>query len=132
MTFPVNAGSEKSDLLQPINFWAGEAPIITSQGSINTTVDLPRGTILELTDGSRVAPIAAGTTLSDAKAMNKVILAQDVIGNASTQQCPYYVGGFFNHEALSGWPTAAALYDNRREMFTKEIAAGTIKIGKLI
>jgi hypothetical protein len=134
MTFPVNAGSEKSDLLQPINFWAGEAPIITGQATITATgaVSYKRGQIFQLgSDGVAITIPATSVTVATFAAANKVILGQDIdITAAGTYQVPIYTGGFFNMDALT-YPTLAAAYQPK-EIFVKEIASGTVKLGKVL
>jgi hypothetical protein len=147
MTFPVNAGSEQSDLLQPINLWAGEAPIITGQANLTgQSVSYKRGQVFILgADGVTLSlpdVTASAQILTWFAGQSKVILAQDTdFGSTSaTVSVPIYTGGFFNIDVLifppvyggSGTPLPITTDAQKKQVFAKEIAGGTIKLGKVL
>lgn len=101
----------------PVQLFAGEAPIVTNDYELTTNVT--KYQVLRLdTTGKQVAVDAVG-------AVGYVIASQDgVIGD----RIAFFEGGFFNHEALI-WPGTAATFEARRALIGPN---GTLKIGRLV
>jgi len=102
----------------PVQLFAGEAPIITNDYELTTNVTKYQVCRLDAA-GKQVAVDAVG-------AVGFVIASQaGVIGD----RIAFYEGGFFNHEALTGWPAAADTFEERRALVGPN---GSLKIGRLV
>jgi hypothetical protein len=102
----------------PVQLFAGEAPIITNDYELTTNVTKYQVCRLD-TAGKQVAVDAVG-------AVGFVIASQDgLIGD----RIAFFEGGFFNHEALNGWPAGSATFEARRALVGPN---GSLKIGRLV
>lgn len=108
---------------QPVQLFAGEAPIITDNFPVGA--DLEQYEVFALdANGIAVkhAPGAAdGTEIAAGIACYAVVNGTDTTVAA-------YTGGFFNHEALV-WEASLDDLAKRKAQFT---STGTIKIGRLL
>ena len=110
----------------PEQLFAGEAPVITENGTAGGTYAAHQ-VLGRNAAGNLVAhdPTAGGGSASEAKAIGIALFA----GNASTQtKAASYTGGFFNHEAVV-WHASLTTLAQRKAAFAGLL---TIKIGNLL
>lgn len=101
----------------PVQLFAGEAPIITNDYELTT--DVAKYQVCRLNAaGKQVASDAADS-------VGYIIASQ---AGKTGDRIAFYEGGFFNHEALNGWPAAATTFEARRALVGSN---GTLKIGRL-
>lgn len=112
------AGGVEHGPMTITQLYAGDAPIVSGQGVAATAIAKHSIAVL-LSDGTVSNATSALTT------GEKCVIAMQAaeIGQA----VPYQSGGFFNHAALTGWPTAIDTLAERKQFFM-----GTdIKIGAI-
>jgi hypothetical protein len=102
----------------PVQLFAGEAPIVTNDYELTTNVAKYQVCRLDAA-GKQVAVDAVD-------AVGFVIASQaGVIGD----RIAFFEGGFFNHEALNGWPAGSTTFEQRRALVGPN---GSLKIGRLV
>lgn len=101
----------------PVQLYAGEAPIITTDYELTTNVTKYQICRLNAA-GQQVAVDAVD-------AVGYIIASQ---AGVAGDRIAFFEGGFFNHEAITGWPAGAATFEARRALVG---ANGTLKIGRL-
>jgi hypothetical protein len=99
----------------PPNLFAGEAPIITTNYTLTASTAISAGQVLAIdpATGYLVVVVPAAT---DGTEIARCIAVEAVASNASAISIPVYVGGFFNHAALT-WPAAWDTLAERKAAF---------------
>lgn len=105
----------------PVQLFAGEAPVITSDYE-NTIAVVKYGVYALDATGKIIAYDPAGTAPAS---VPRVVASQDtaVVGD----RIAYFTGAFFNHEALV-WPAGLTTFEARRAAWP----VGPIQIGRLV
>ena len=102
------AGGVEHGPMTITQLYAGDAPIISGQGVAVTAIAKHSVAVL-LANGD-----VSNATSALADGAKCVIAMQAAeIGQA----VPYQSGGFFNHAALTGWPTAIDTLAERKQFF---------------
>lgn len=118
MSKDIASGETALGTFTPVQLYAGEAPIITNDYEL--TANVVKYQVCQLDAAGKIVP--AGT--ADAKGF--VIASQ---AGVAGDRIAFFEGGFFNHEALNGWPAGATTFEARRALVG---ANGTLKIGRLV
>jgi hypothetical protein len=118
MSNDIASGETALGTFTPVQLYAGEAPIITNDYEL--TANVAKYQICQLDATGKVVP--AGT----ASAVGYIIASQ---AGVAGDRIAFFEGGFFNHEALNGWPAGATTFEARRALVG---ANGTLKIGRLV
>lgn len=100
--------------------WAGEADLVTSQGTAGA--DLAQFTVVAYSATNKIVAWAPAATDSSAKAIG--FMAQAAVNNGPAA---FYTGGVPNHLALV-WPTGVTTLDARKAAF----AGSNITISSLV
>lgn len=127
MSFPQLAGSAQITAPQPVQLFAGEAPITTNRAEVSPGVKLEQYTIITL-DGNDNIVIWEETNPDQLPAGILANAVDTTDPFAPATWAPYFTGGDFNHEALV-WPSAIDTLSKRRAVFP---LLGTIKISRVV
>lgn len=106
MPYPELAGSTLSVRAAALQFFIGDAPIVTD--SAPATVALKQWEIAVLTDAGLIKWDGAQ---ADASGPNKLVVTMTAVPVGS--MAPYYDAGKFNHEVMV-WPAALDTYEKRK------------------
>lgn len=118
---PLAKGVTTTNLVQPPELMAGEAPLITGQGDIGSAA-VEQFEVLMVGAGADAGKLVAW----DGTAGAAVAIAATPI--AAGKRGPVYEGGYFNHGILI-WPATMDTYAERRTAFPD---GHTIKIGRVL
>lgn len=126
-TFQSNdlAGTGTRGSVEPFQLFAGEKEIVTAHDPVAASTTIKKFQVIaRKTDGTLVVFDPDGTDGAN-KAIG--ISAQPITTAASpVQSLPYYVSGFFNHEALV-WPATLTTLAQRKAVFVgTEIQIGSL------
>jgi hypothetical protein len=111
-TYPnlLAGGIVNENAFAPFELWAGEADLVTSQGTAGA--NLAQFTVIaRAATGGKIVALAPAATDSTNKAIG--FLAQACVNNGPAV---YYTGGVPNHKALL-WPAALDTLDKRKAAF---------------
>lgn len=124
------AGNDSMSFPQPVNLFAGSAPITTNRAQGGVNVNLPAYRVIALVNDLIVAhnPAASDGSQIAAGILVTPLNTNAGAGGTAGAWAPYYTGGDFNHEALV-WDAATDTFAERRSAFSP---TGTIKISKII
>lgn len=126
-TFQSNdlAGNGTRGSVEPFQLFAGEKEIVTAHDPVAASTVIAKYEVIARNSSGELVPYDAAGTDGEDKAIG--IAAQPVTTDASTvQSLPYYVSGFFNHEALV-WPDGVTTLAQRKALFVgTEIQIGSL------
>lgn len=128
MTAFVPAGNDALTFPQPVQLFAGEAPVTTNRAQGGTNVKLAAYTVIALVADKIVAYDPAGADGSEKAAGILTTPLDTTVTGVAGSWAPYYTGGDFNHEALV-WPAATDTLAERRAAFA---STSTIKISTVL
>lgn len=119
------AGTRDLGAFTPTQLFAGEKEIVTAHDPVAASTTIKKYEVIARNDDGELVPYDADGTNGEDKVIG--IAAQPIETDAvEVQSLPYYVSGFFNHEALV-WPAGITTLAQRKALF-----AGTeIQIGSL-
>lgn len=117
--YPVLAGSSTLAIAAPIDLFAGELKVTSNRAKAGASA-IQQYQIISLAEDNTVVPFDP----TDADMTADGIAAVAV---AAGQDCPYFTGGDFNHEALV-WPAGVTTLAQRKQIFKglKTINVSTI------
>lgn len=118
--YPTLAGDRDATFGRPRQLFAGDSQLITN--SAVALADIAQHQVCVLT-ATGVKPYVVAD--DGAKVPDKLVIAQVPV--LAGQDCPLWIAGSFNHEALI-WPAGVATYAARREL----VLGSHIQIGHLL
>ena len=108
----------------PPNLFAGEAPIITTTLPLAASTAVVAGQVLaKNASGNLVLHVPAA---EDSTAVAVAIAVTAAASSGSVQNIPVYVGGFFNHEALTWHADTNTLAERKAAFEGTPIIIGAI------
>lgn len=111
MPYPVLASSSTLDIAAPVDLLAGSAELVTNRAIVGAAAVVQYQVVALAADNTLVAYDTAAT-----EPQTPVITAVAAAANAN---CPYYVGGDFNHEKLV-WPDGVTTLAARKAIFAAQ------------
>lgn len=119
------AGNTTEDPFVPFELFAGEKEVVTNRGTVALSQTLKQFQVVAFdASGNLVAHAPAAT---DGTQIVVGVMAQAITTTASaTGDAPYYVSGFFNHEALA-WDASLTTLAARRAA----VVGSGIQVGAL-
>lgn len=126
-TFQSNdlAGNGTRGSVEPFQLFAGEKEIVTAHDPVAASTEIAKYEVIARNTSGELVPYDADGEDGEDKAIG--IAAQPIKTDAVTvQSLPYYVSGFFNHEALV-WPAGVTTLAQRKALFVgTEIQIGSL------
>lgn len=110
---------------KPTQLFAGEKEIVTAHDPVAASTTILKYQVVAKNSSGELVPYDPEGVSGEDKAVG--IAAQPVTTDAVTaQSLPYYVSGFFNHEALV-WPSDITTLADRKAVFVgTEIQIGSL------
>lgn len=102
MGYPnTQAGSGTQGSYVPFQLFAGEKEIVTNHGPVAPNLVMKQFEVVAMNATGQL--IKLDPAAADSAAVAVGVMAQAITTTAAAVPAPYYVSGFFNHEALV-WP----------------------------